>query len=86
MKGAVEVLTRYLAKELGPRRIAVNTVAPGAIATGRLQISDCRMQIANLKSQICNLQCTLEKLRGFAGWDALWSHRPRSVGPKQVSR
>ena len=33
MKGAVEVLTRYLAKELGPRRIAVNTVAPGAIQT-----------------------------------------------------
>ena len=33
MKGAVEVLTRYLAKELGPRRISVNTVAPGAIET-----------------------------------------------------
>jgi NAD(P)-dependent dehydrogenase (short-subunit alcohol dehydrogenase family) len=33
MKGSVEVLTRYLAKELGPRGIAVNTVAPGAIAT-----------------------------------------------------
>ncbi len=33
MKGAVEVLTRYLAKELGPRRIAVNTIAPGAIET-----------------------------------------------------
>lgn len=33
MKGAIEVLTRYLAKELGPRRIVVNTVAPGAIAT-----------------------------------------------------
>ena len=33
MKGAVEVLTLYLAKELGPRRIAVNTVAPGAITT-----------------------------------------------------
>jgi NAD(P)-dependent dehydrogenase (short-subunit alcohol dehydrogenase family) len=33
MKGAVEVLTRYLAKELGSRQIAVNTVAPGAIAT-----------------------------------------------------
>jgi NAD(P)-dependent dehydrogenase (short-subunit alcohol dehydrogenase family) len=32
-KGAVEVLTRYLAKELGPRRIAVNVVAPGAIET-----------------------------------------------------
>ena len=33
LKGAVEVLTKYMAKELGPRRIAVNVVAPGAIAT-----------------------------------------------------
>ncbi len=33
MKGAVEVMTRYMAKELGSRRIAVNTVAPGAIQT-----------------------------------------------------
>lgn len=33
MKGAVEVLTRYMAVELGPRRITVNVVAPGAIAT-----------------------------------------------------
>jgi NAD(P)-dependent dehydrogenase (short-subunit alcohol dehydrogenase family) len=33
MKGAVEVLTRYQAKELGARGIAVNTVAPGAIET-----------------------------------------------------
>lgn len=33
MKAAVETLTRYMAMELGPRRIAVNVVAPGAIAT-----------------------------------------------------
>jgi len=33
MKGAIEVLTKYLAKELGPRRITVNVLAPGAIET-----------------------------------------------------
>lgn len=33
MKGAVEVYTRYLAKELGQRKIKANTVAPGAINT-----------------------------------------------------
>jgi NAD(P)-dependent dehydrogenase (short-subunit alcohol dehydrogenase family) len=33
VKGAVEVLTRYQAAELAPRRIRVNVLAPGAIAT-----------------------------------------------------
>ena len=33
MKGGVEVLTRYMAKELGPRKITVNVIAPGAIET-----------------------------------------------------
>ena len=33
MKGGIEVFTRFLAQELGPRRINVNTVAPGAIET-----------------------------------------------------
>ncbi|WP_343584591.1 SDR family oxidoreductase [Herbaspirillum sp.] len=33
MKGGIEVMTRYMAKEFGARGIAVNTVAPGAIET-----------------------------------------------------
>ena len=32
-KGAIEVLTRYQAQELAPRRIRVNVLRPGAIAT-----------------------------------------------------
>jgi len=33
MKGAIEVFTRYLAKELGARGIKANTIAPGAVMT-----------------------------------------------------
>ena len=32
-KGGVEVLTRYMAQELGPRKISVHTIAPGATET-----------------------------------------------------
>ncbi|HWP17768.1 MAG TPA: SDR family oxidoreductase [Burkholderiaceae bacterium] len=32
-KGAIEILTVYMAKELGSRGITVNTIAPGAIET-----------------------------------------------------
>jgi NAD(P)-dependent dehydrogenase (short-subunit alcohol dehydrogenase family) len=33
MKGAIEVFTRYLAKELGPKGIRANVVAPGPVET-----------------------------------------------------
>ena len=53
MKGGVEVLTRYLAKELGARGIAVNTVAPGAIETdfGGGQVRDNAQLNAMIASQ-----------------------------------
>jgi 3-oxoacyl-[acyl-carrier protein] reductase len=37
-KGAIEVLTRNFAKELGPRGIRVNAIAPGAIETDMAQV------------------------------------------------
>jgi NAD(P)-dependent dehydrogenase (short-subunit alcohol dehydrogenase family) len=33
MKGAIDVLSRHMATELGPRGITVNVIAPGAVAT-----------------------------------------------------
>jgi NAD(P)-dependent dehydrogenase (short-subunit alcohol dehydrogenase family) len=33
MKGAIEVLTKYMAKELGSRGVSANVIAPGAIET-----------------------------------------------------
>ena len=79
MKGAVEVLTRYLAKELGPRGIAVNTIAPGAIETdfgggvvrdrpeiNQFVASVTAMGRAGLPDDIGGAIATL--LRGDAGW------------------
>jgi len=53
MKTAVEALSRYFAKELGTRKIRVNTIAPGAIETdfgnGRVRDNkDLNAQIAQL--------------------------------------
>jgi NAD(P)-dependent dehydrogenase (short-subunit alcohol dehydrogenase family) len=52
IKGAVEVLTRYLARELGPRGIAVNVIAPGATATdfggGGLRTEQAQKHIAGV--------------------------------------
>lgn len=53
IKTAVETLTKYMAKELGPRKIRVNVVAPGAIETdfggGRVRDNkEINQQIAGL--------------------------------------
>jgi NAD(P)-dependent dehydrogenase (short-subunit alcohol dehydrogenase family) len=53
MKGGIEVLTRYMAKELGARRITVNTLAPGAIETdfGGGMVRDNQQVNAGIASQ-----------------------------------
>lgn len=53
MKGGLEVMTRYLAKELGPRGINVNTFAPGAIETdfGGGHVRDDKTLNAQIASQ-----------------------------------
>jgi NAD(P)-dependent dehydrogenase (short-subunit alcohol dehydrogenase family) len=53
MKGGIEVLSRYMAKELGPRKIGVNVVAPGAIETdfGGGAVRDNKQPDAMIASQ-----------------------------------
>lgn len=53
MKGAIEVLTKYLAKELGVRGISVNVLAPGAIETdfGGSRVRDDKQINAFIASQ-----------------------------------
>ena len=56
MKGGIEVFTRYLARELGDRRISVNTIAPGAIETdfggGRVRDNaDLNKMVASMTAQ-----------------------------------
>jgi NAD(P)-dependent dehydrogenase (short-subunit alcohol dehydrogenase family) len=53
LKGAVETWTRYLAKELGPRKITANVVAPGPIATdfGGGRVRDNKDMNAMLSAQ-----------------------------------
>ena len=61
MKGAVEVFTRYLAKELGERKITANTIAPGAIATDFANGSNKNKEKSALISSITALGRVGEK-------------------------
>ncbi|MAY74629.1 MAG: 3-ketoacyl-ACP reductase [Phycisphaerae bacterium] len=51
-KGAVETMTHILSKELGSRRITVNAVAPGPVATELFFDGKSDELVARIKSQI----------------------------------
>ncbi len=51
-KAALEAMTRILAKELGPRQITVNAVAPGAVDTELFQSQRTPAQTHAILSQI----------------------------------
>lgn len=79
MKGAVEIMTRYMAKELGNRKIRVNTVAPGPIETdfGGGSVRDNEQDKQFLSSQTALERCGLSDdvggavlalLRDESGW------------------
>ena len=51
-KGGLEALTRALAKELGPLKIAVNAVASGLIRTRLLEYLDCPEDLERLRQNV----------------------------------
>lgn len=48
-KGAVEQITRQLAKEFGPKKITINTVAPGPVNTELFNVGKTEQQIEVMK-------------------------------------
>ena len=51
-KGAVEQITRQLAKEFGPKRITINAVAPGPVNTELFTADKSEAQIEAIKNMI----------------------------------
>jgi NAD(P)-dependent dehydrogenase (short-subunit alcohol dehydrogenase family) len=64
MKGGIEVMTRYMAKEFGARGIRVNTLAPGAIETdfGGGAVRD-RAELNQFVASVTALGCPMTSVR-----------------------
>lgn len=76
-KGAVEQITRQLAKEFGPKRITVNVIAPGPINTPLFTNGKSEEQIEFFKHQIAfgrlgETDDVAKVVRFLASDDASW--------------
>ncbi len=76
-KGAIEQVTRILARELGPRRITVNTVSPGATDTEQFRAGKSDDFVKRIEAMsVFNRLGTVEEIAGViafvasdeAGW------------------
>lgn len=76
-KGAVEAMTHILAKELGPRRITVNAVAPGPVATelffdGKDEATIERIKHMNPLGRLGEVEDIARIVSFLAGPDSAW--------------
>ena len=81
-KGAVDAITRTLAKELGPRKIRVNAINPGmviteGVVTGGFHESDMRKMLESMtRSGSQSVRRTISRLLRYSSLQTIQNGSP----------
>jgi len=80
-KGAVDAITRTLAKELGPRKIRVNAIRPGmviteGVVTGGFHESDMRTMFESMTPLVESVRRTISRLLRFSSLQTIQNGSP----------